>query len=178
MYYNETVESLNLMHRPKLFFYTFTTLAIFILAIAGTVALYSISLSPKDKSAPTNLAFSHVAYINDSRVSLALASTKSEQILGLSFQKNLEDDHGLLFVFKESNQDGIWMKDMNFPIDVIWFDESFRVIFIKNNFQPSSFPEIVYPTTEARYVLEVPSGFALKHQIRIGDPLKIITKTE
>ena len=66
------------------------------------------------------------------------------------------------------------MKDMGFPIDVFWLDENFRVVWIKRDFLPESFPEVALPEVKARYVLEVASSVAEKAQIKIGDNLQFI----
>jgi len=163
------------MNRTKLFFYLFFILAIFSLALGGTVALSTIQKAKSNQNINANgkLIFENKATLQGNLLYLAFARTESEHRTGLSFQSTLKANEGLLFIFKESSVGGIWMKDMNFPIDVLWLDEHLKVNFLKENFLPSSYPEIVYPLSPSRYILEIPAGFVRTHQIKIGDSLKI-----
>ncbi len=133
----------------------------------GGYALISVS-SHKNTG---QIAFTIPALLHNTSITLGVARTKASQERGLSGQVTLSPDHGLYFVFDHSDHWGIWMKDMNFPIDVLWFNEAGRVVYIKTNFQPSSFPEVVTPELLIRTILEVPAGFAQAHQISLGDTL-------
>jgi len=62
------------------------------------------------------------------------------------------------------------MIDMNFPLDIIWFNSTRQVVFIERNLPPC-FPQncpIFTPSTKAMYVLEVNGGFVAAHQITFG----------
>jgi uncharacterized membrane protein (UPF0127 family) len=83
-----------------------------------------------------------------------------------------EDDPGLLFVFDEPGLHGIWMKDMRFPIDILWLDDAFQVVDVRKNVAPDSYPTVFKPTKPARYVLEVTAGFADRYLLeRVDDGL-------
>ena len=88
---------------------------------------------------------------------------------GLSGRKSIEDKEGMLFISQEKGDNKIWMKDMNFPIDIIWFDENMKVIFLKENVSPQSFPQTFGPNQNSKYVLEVKAGFCKKNNLKIGD---------
>jgi uncharacterized protein len=107
--------------------------------------------------------------IGSTRINVSVADTAEERTQGLSGRENLPENEGLLFIFEKSDRSGFWMKDMNFAIDIIWIDEQFSIIDIKENATPESYPEIFYPKQSARYVLEVPSGTVQSHNIKIGD---------
>ncbi|HVS79909.1 MAG TPA: DUF192 domain-containing protein, partial [Candidatus Paceibacterota bacterium] len=92
----------------------------------------------------------------------------------LSDRASLAADAGLLFIFPQPDYIGIWMKDMNFPIDVIWLDSTMKVIYIVPNMTPESYPKVYTPTSPAAYVLEVNAGVAARENIKIGDQAKII----
>lgn len=87
---------------------------------------------------------------------------------GLSDRPILAENSGLFFIFPYSDTHGIWMKEMNFPIDIIWLDENYQIVAVKENAAPDSYPEVFKPTTPALYVLEVPAGFVQKHKISVG----------
>ena len=122
--------------------------------------------------------------INGRAVSVLLADTELKRIRGLSGKNSIGAD-GMLFVFPEEDFHGIWMKDMVFPIDLIWLRRTqtnvnctrayadkgscLKVVDIKENVQPGTFPEVFYPREKARYVLEVNTGFVSKNLLVIGD---------
>src|SRR3990167_2025451 len=75
----------------------------------------------------------------------------------------------MFFVFPVSDTYGFWMRHMQFPIDMIWIDENFRIVHIEKSVTPDSFPETFTPDAPARFVLETSAGFAKKNGILIGD---------
>ena len=108
----------------------------------------------------------------DIKVELALTEVKQTQ--GLSGRLSLKEDEGMLFVFERPGNYPFWMKDMNFPIDIIWLNDDMRVVYIKKNARPEFFPENYGPTENAKYVLEIVSGFADKNNLRVGDRVEFI----
>ena len=107
-------------------------------------------------------------------IKVDLALTEAEREQGLSGREELRDNEGMLFIF--SVRDGsafggeqaskFWMKDMNFPIDKIWVNEIMKIVYIKKDARPESYP-ITYGPDEgyAKYVLEVVSGFSDKNNL-------------
>ena len=98
-----------------------------------------------------------------------IADTEKKRNRGLSRQNKLDDDKGMLFVFEKSGVYPFWMKDMLFSIDIIWIDENMKVVYIKENATPESFPKIFTPDSQARYVLEVNAGIVKDKKFKIGD---------
>jgi hypothetical protein len=107
--------------------------------------------------------------IEDAVIQIDIADSLEERVRGLSDRFILEENRGLLFVFEKSDFHGIWMKDMLFPIDIIWLDNDLSIIDFKKDVLPESYPEIFKPKEKAKYVLEVGTGFIDLHQISIGD---------
>lgn len=105
-------------------------------------------------------------------IKVSVVSTVESREKGLSGRESIAEDEGMLFVFENLGRHGFWMKDMNFPIDIIWLDQSKKIIFIKKNVLPSTYPEIFYPDSDANYVLEVISGFSEKNNLQIGNYAK------
>jgi uncharacterized membrane protein (UPF0127 family) len=106
--------------------------------------------------------------IGTATVVLEIADTPEALHRGLSGRNSLAEDHGLLFVFPTPDRYGFWMPDMHFAIDIIWLDDKLRVVYIKNDATPDTYPEVFKPDTPARYVLEVPAGYAASHGIVVG----------
>lgn len=108
----------------------------------------------------------------DIKVDLALTSDEHSQ--GLSGRTVLEENEGLLFVFNKPDKYSFWMKDMNFPIDIIWISEDLKVVYLKKNALPAFYPESYAPAQDAKYVLEVISGFSEKNNLKVGDTVEFI----
>jgi hypothetical protein len=102
-------------------------------------------------------------------ISVELASTTAEQNKGLSGRSELLENSGMLFVFDQPGKHSFWMKDMNFPIDMIWVGEDMKVVYIKKNATPETYPEAFTPDTDAKYVLEISAGFSDKNGLKVGD---------
>jgi len=105
-------------------------------------------------------------------LTVELARTVEEQVRGLSGRPGLKPGHGMLFVYDRPHPVSIWMKDMRFPLDIIWIRAG-RIVAIEKHAPPltSAGPERVYTAT-ADLVLEVPAGFADRQKIRVGDSVQ------
>ena len=82
----------------------------------------------------------------------------------------------MLFVFDSAARVGFWMKDMNFDLDMIFADAQGKIVTVDSNVPASSYnasdpsvSQVFYPSEPAQYVLEVPAGFALMHDITVGE---------
>lgn len=108
--------------------------------------------------------------INGQSLPIELATTPAEHVKGLSDRKEIGST-GLLFIFPNTDKHGIWMKDMQFSIDILWLDKDYKVIHIEKNVSPITFPKIFYPPTPSKYVFEADSGFVSKYKIEVGQKL-------
>jgi uncharacterized membrane protein (UPF0127 family) len=108
--------------------------------------------------------------------SVEIAKTEMELERGLSLHVPLKDDQGMLFIFQTGGMYGFWMKDMLFPLDIIWIDSNLQIVHIEKNLSPDSYPKIFYPGAKSLYVLEIPAGQADILQIKTGDTVKFIKK--
>ena len=106
--------------------------------------------------------------INGELIQVEIADDQSERVQGLSGRNELKIGVGLLFIFDILDMHGIWMKDMNFPIDIIWFDENKKIVSIEKNVEPSTYPNVFIPSQNALYVLELNAGDVELYGIEIG----------
>lgn len=104
-----------------------------------------------------------------SLVDIADNECKREQ--GLSNRKSVSENKGMLFLFEKSGNHGIWMKEMNFPIDILWLNENKEVIAIENSISPDTFPQIYGQNIVSKYVLEIKAGEANKNEIKVGNKI-------
>ena len=102
-----------------------------------------------------------------------LAITESERENGLSAWPNLGINRGMLFVFDTPFEYGFWMKDMDFPIDIIWIGADKKIVYIEKNVQPDSYPTKYSPDKPALYVLEIPAGESEASHFAVGDAVDI-----
>lgn len=111
-------------------------------------------------------------HIGDVVLDVEIADTLSSRIQGLSGRTALSANTGLLFVFNKAGIHGFWMKDMLFPIDIIWINAEKKIVHIEENVLPSSYPKAFKPNEPALYVLEVSAGVSQLWNIQLGDAVK------
>jgi len=70
--------------------------------------------------------------VNDQTFTVDVADTDNKRVQGLSGRKNLKQNEGMLFIFPDKSIRAFWMKDMNFPLDIIWIDSDTIVGFVEN----------------------------------------------
>ncbi len=113
--------------------------------------------------------------IGGKSISADVAQTPSSRERGLSGRKNLPEGSGMLFVFGARGRYSFWMKDMFFPIDIVWIGGNSIVDIAPDVPPPAQGAELrVYePRESADFVLEVPAGMAMKSGWKIGDTVEI-----
>ena len=107
--------------------------------------------------------------LNGYTIAVERADTEAKRIQGLSGRTWLPVKTGMLFVFESAGRQGIWMKEMHFSIDILWLDDTLRIVDIKENAAPESYPAVFYPREDAWYVLEIPAGSAAAWKLKVGD---------
>ena len=86
------------------------------------------------------------------------------------------DDEAMLFIFDAPGRYGFWMKDMNFPLDIIWINQNGIVVDIERNVTPETYNQkkTYINQSEASYVLEINAGMAAKFGLYLGSKVKIV----
>lgn len=112
--------------------------------------------------------------INGIELKVDLAITEEEKTIGLSDRDSLNEHEGMLFVFDIAGNYSFWMKDMNFPIDIIWIGEDFTIVHIEREVLPESYPSSFSSNTLSKYVLETVAGFSEKNNLKIGDKIEFL----
>jgi len=119
--------------------------------------------------------------IDDTVIEVQVADTEPRRIRGLMFQDPLPYDQGMIFVFNDSGIYSLWMLNMQFSLDMIWFDQDGSIVHIEKNISPCKTPteimacQSIVPSGEAMYILEVTSGFIDKYDITKDSKLEIIS---
>lgn len=107
-------------------------------------------------------------------VPVEIVSTQEKMERGLSGRPSLVPGQGMLFAFTGEDTYGIWMKDMNFPIDIVWIDAAGTIVDMQPRATPESYPLVFKPRKPALYVLEVEAGFIEQHSVRLGDRISFV----
>jgi hypothetical protein len=119
--------------------------------------------------------------VDDIPLQVMIADTEPRRVRGLMFEDQLPYDQGMIFVFEKSGLYSLWMLNMQFSLDMIWFDQDGKVVHIEKDVPPcKSALEIaacqsIIPAGEALYVLEVTSGFVDINKITKDSVLNIIS---
>jgi uncharacterized membrane protein (UPF0127 family) len=109
-----------------------------------------------------------VLRIDGNSINAELATNATQQEKGLGGRSCIGANEGMLFVFKQPGFYPFWMKDMKFPIDIVWISSSHTVVTVKPDVSPSTYPKNFSNSEPAQYVLEVGTGQAQKLDLRNG----------
>ena len=107
------------------------------------------------------------------KIKAELARTEAQRARGLSNRGSLEEFGGMPFVFPEPTMPRFWMKDTNFPLDIIWINDQLKIIGIEHSLSPDSFSNTVSPPRQIPYVLEVNGGLTNDFNIQVGDRISL-----
>ena len=113
--------------------------------------------------------------VNDQVLIADISATPEQMTRGLSVKDTLSENEAMLFVFDVEAEHRFWMKDMKFPIDIIWIHPNTTIVHIEKNLQPCiSF--LICPSYSpndlSQYVLEVNAYYTTKHNITVGDKVE------
>lgn len=117
--------------------------------------------------------------IGGREISVELADTKEKRAKGLGGRENLASNSGMLFIFPKEDKYQFWMKEVKFPLDLIWIRKTEVVDIIKDAKPPEPGQKdetlpIYLPREPVDMVLEVTGGFVDMHNIKIGDTIEIM----
>ena len=113
--------------------------------------------------------------ITDQTFNAQVARTDAEKQIGLSETEVLGESDGMLFVFDEPDFYSFWMKDMKFPIDIIYINGD-KITTIIKNASPSSSAEnlVIYqPKEKSDKVFEINAGLADQLNLKEGMTINI-----
>jgi len=100
---------------------------------------------------------------------LETATTAAEQEKGLGGRAGMPASQGMLFIFANQADQCFWMKDMHFPLDIIWTDSAKRVTHIEHGLSPATYPQQY--CAAGQYVIELNAGTVAKNGVRTGQKL-------
>lgn len=149
------------------------SLALLLTAIAVIISLVYTRLPGLPAISSPAETFSPRIEIGNQILQVTVADTPLEREKGLSGRDALFPAEGMLFVFEEDGYHAFWMKDMKFPIDIVWISYSGEIVDIRENISPDSYPAVFTPRRSARYALELPAGFVKEYSFQLGDKVRL-----
>ena len=105
-------------------------------------------------------------------IEVEVASTEAQRNLGLSSRARTSTKYFMLFVFDAPQQVSFWMKDTNRDLSVAFVDKKNKVIQIEN-LKARSLKIVQSKSKQIKYALEVPKGYFIENQIKVGDYLQL-----
>jgi uncharacterized membrane protein (UPF0127 family) len=106
-----------------------------------------------------------------SKINIEIAETDYETETGLMYRKGMAKDQGMLFIFPDARLHNFYMKNTEFPLDLIFINENLTVASFVENAKP--FDETSLSSeVPVKYVLEVNAGLAQKWYLQIGDRIE------
>lgn len=110
------------------------------------------------------------------RIGVEVADDDATRSHGLMDRAAMPADHGMLFVFPDSQIRTFWMKRTLIPLDMLFFDGHRKLVTLLADVRPcKADPCPVYPSAApARYVLELNAGAAARLGVREGDVITLM----
>jgi uncharacterized protein len=103
-----------------------------------------------------------------------IAFNMSAWSYGVMNRTYLPPGQGMLFMFPREESYPFWMKDTLIPLDIIWLDGNWTIVYIAHDQMPCSSVvcPAVSPNRSSLYVLEINGGLSEKLGMREGAKLR------
>ncbi len=108
-------------------------------------------------------------------IDVEVADSRQERYTGLSNHESLESGNGMLFVYDQEQDLTFVMREMDFPIDIIYIGADHEITSIHHARAPGPNEDgndLEYPG-RGKWVLEVPRGYTNETGIEVGDHVEI-----
>ena len=144
--------------------------------ISINVSLCIIQLFTFNQSFAEEIVYSHaiVTTSTGEEIPVEVADTLKKRSLGLGKRTSLKKGWGMLFVFEKRKPHRFWMKDMQFPLDIIWMDNH-RIVHITHHVKPANSrgePEVMTSPVPANFVLEIAAGRSAILGLKTGQQMR------
>lgn len=107
-----------------------------------------------------------------------VAVTPDQLTQGLMGRENLAAGTGMLFIFPEVADHGMWMPNMLISLDFLFADAKGNIVHLVSDVPPCEVgkpcPTIAAGVPTVKYVFEIPAGSIARHGIQLGDRLRLL----
>ncbi len=104
---------------------------------------------------------------NDSLIAsldIEIAEGEYETATGLMYRNSMEDHQGMLFIFERESPLSFYMKNTQFPLDIIYLNEALEIVEVYRDTKPFD-PTPLPSRRPAKYVLEVNAGLVAQWKL-------------
>src|SRR5215472_2370620 len=105
------------------------------------------------------------------RFIVEVAATPEQMEQGLMFRRQLAEDAGMLFDYKQPTMATMWMRNTLIPLDMLFVDAQGRIVNIHERAVPES-DDVIAAAAPVRYVIELNGGTAARLGIVTGDKVE------
>ncbi|WP_298473000.1 DUF192 domain-containing protein [uncultured Maribacter sp.] len=105
------------------------------------------------------------------QMDIEIAESDYETQTGLMYREGMKENQGMLFIFPDVAVHSFYMKNTEFPLDIIYIDENLRIASFQENAKPFN-EEGLSSLVPVKYVLEVNAGLAEKWILEVGDKVE------
>ena len=106
--------------------------------------------------------------VSDNLFKVDLASDITQSKIGLSNRNLNKDNYFMVFILDKPQKVSFWMKITKIDLSIAFINEESRIVEI-SNLKANSLKQKMSKSNNIKYALEVPKGFFIENQIRVGD---------
>jgi uncharacterized membrane protein (UPF0127 family) len=135
------------------------------IALTALLLLTGCNQKPAGDLATVNMQ------LGNKNFTLEVADQTDSRTYGLMRRDSMPEDHGMIFVFKDEEKLGFWMKNTRIPLDIIYINAAGQVVSVK---QMKPYDLSTVPSDgPAKYAIELNKGAAEAAGVKAGMTLKL-----
>lgn len=131
---------------------------------------------PADPETPPNLRTGKIVFPGakdkPAEIKVEIAERTRERTRGLMFRKQMPEDDGMIFLFKEIEEHHFWMHNTCIPLDMLFVDKDGVIVGIEENVPTMNDSTYSVPCPSS-YVIEVNAGYCRRHGIVAGQKIQL-----
>lgn len=145
-------------------------LAVVLIVVAAVVFVYVLGL-PGDEQ--TTVTFVDQNGTELATADVTVADSLSERYTGLSDTESLGPNEGMLFVHPVEGEHTYVMRNMSFPIDIVFVAANGQITTVHHAELPEEGEDLEPYRGHGKYVVELPYRFTDRHGVDVGDTVRI-----
>lgn len=106
-------------------------------------------------------------------VGVEVARTDAQRMRGLMYRRDMPEDRGMIFMFREPSHQVFWMHNTLLPLDMIFIRPDRTILGVVRNATPETDDQRQVPG-DSQYVLEVNGGWCARHGVADGDRVEFV----
>ncbi len=112
--------------------------------------------------------------VDGQKFAVEIMRTDAQRKKGLMGREGLADHEGMIFLFEQPGPLSFWMKNMKFPIDMVFIDQHKKIMNVARDVPPcKQDPCALYKSNgDGQYVLEIDAGLSDKYGFEPGDSIE------